>query len=599
MTTSKAQWHWENTATELQQDKPFHKINLEKSGDYSGLEELQTRIQTPRVFITGENHLHVGINGLIEFKLLQFLHAKAGVKHLILELGEARGWYANRYVNDLDTQERYCLQATTSVEHMKILDNIREWNRTLPVEQRIQIHGVDVERFNDIALMRLSDMLPKTGVPKSLYTAVHAVHQAAGWLKHTGLEEYEVTSKNQKYRAGTPPFSIDPSIDLIIAQFDSLDLELKNWMGSRYLEFQSGLEGLREYRQWNRYRNSAFYYTWREENIYRKLTRLLDSDSGSRFFGQFGRCHAAYSIQNGDCSWYAYQSVVHRLRERYFRSNRGVLSIGIYYEGDREIDAEANSNPNQSLISEARELLSAAPSGAVSIKQLDARRYPELEARFGFFIAVRKSLPTRRTPTQKTSELQFTLGATAYFLDKAKTVYDHVIPSKANQIHPTWTLSAGLNWHNRHFAASALLNTAIPKELYSLKDQLSVTYTLQTGSAYFGWRFTIKEKLSIDMGPQIFHATEKLKSRRLDGGFLSPASEPIKVAKNHALGVGMQARLQYRLLPYMQMGLVAGYLRDVSAPDWFMAKTNLYYARNLLKTQITGSSFSVFCNFDL
>ena len=143
-------------------DKPFYKINTNKPDDFTGLEQLQPFISGPRVFISGENHRHVAVNGMIEFKLLRFLHEKAGVQHLILELGEARGWYANRYVNEQDTLEKYCLMATTSVEHMKILDDIREWNLTLPAEKRIQIHGIDVERFNDIALLRLSDLLPKT-----------------------------------------------------------------------------------------------------------------------------------------------------------------------------------------------------------------------------------------------------------------------------------------------------------------------------------------------------------------------------------------------------------------------------------------------------
>jgi hypothetical protein len=49
----------------------------------------------------------------------------------------------------------------------------------------------------------------------------------------------------------------------------------------------------------------------------------------------------------------------------------------------------------------------------------------------------------------------------------------------------------------------------------------------------------------------------------------------------------------------MQIGFSGGYLWDLSAPDWFISKTNIYYARNQLKTQITGSSFSVFFNFDL
>lgn len=580
-------------------ENPFHKINLQKTDDYSGLEQLKAAVSGHRVFISGENHQHVATNGLIEIKLLQFLHDHAGVRHLILELGEARGWYANRYVNQQDTQERYCLQATTSVEHMKILDIIREWNLTLSPEQRIQIHGVDVERFNDIALLRLSELLPKSGVPNSLYSAVQSVHQAAGWLKQDGLKEFDITSKNEKYRSGTPPFSIDRSIDLMVLHFDSLDAELKNWLGKTYAEVQTGINGLREYKQWNQYRSSAFYYTWREEHIYRKLTRLIESDTGARFFGQFGRCHASYSIQNGDCGWYAYQSVVHRLNERYFRSKSQVLSVGVFYEGDRENDVAENTDANPAQRAEVRRLLSEAPGGAVSIKQLDEKRNPALASRFGFFIAVRKFPLVQYKPSDKIQALQLSLGLGLYSLPTIGNVNNHINTAKTGRNGYQWPLSMGLQWNNKNFTTAVQLTSSLPTELYRADEQFTINYSFQSATAYWGWRFIKIAKLSMDAGPQLFHATEKLKYRPLDGGFLTPSSEPVKVAKNHALGMGLQARMQYQIIPFVHLGLSAGYHYDLSPKDWFMAKSNLYYAKNLLLTQITGSSFSVFCNFDL
>jgi hypothetical protein len=577
----------------------FHRFNMDKADDYSGMEVLQTALKGQRVFFSGENHQHVATNGLIEFKLLHFLHSKAGVRHLILELGEARGWYANQFVNQPDTISRYYLQATTSVEHMKILEIIRAWNLSLPSEQRIQIHGVDVERFNDIALLRLSDLLPKSGVPNSLYTAVQAVHQAAGWLKHDGTKEFNTTSRNEKYRAGTPPFSIDRSIDLMVSHFDSLDAELKTWLGKDYVEVQSGINGLREYKQWNQYRSSAFYYTWREEQIYRKLTRLLNSDTTARFFGQFGRCHTAYSIQNGDCGWYAYQSIVHRLNERYFRSNNNVLSIGIFYEGDRDNDVTSNNHALLAQNSETRRLLLEAPTGAISITPLDEKNNPSLAARFGFFIAVRKSPPVQNKPTDKVESLQLSLGLGIYSLNTGGNIISHVNAAKTVQNGYQWPLTMGLQWNNQHFTAAVHLASTLPSELYRVQNLFTINYTFQAATAFWGWRFIKNTKLCMDAGPQILHATEKLTYKPLDGGFLTPAADPAKVVKNHALGIGFLARIQYKIVPYVHLGISSGYQHDLSPKDWFMAKSNRYYAKNLLQTQITGSSFSVFCNFDL
>ncbi len=582
-------------------DNPFQKINTQKADDFTGLEQLQPFVSGPRVFISGENHRHVAVNGLIEFKLLRFLHEKAGVQHLLLELGEARGWYANRYVNEPDTLERYCLMATTSVEHMKILDDIREWNLTLPAEKRIQIHGIDVERFNDIALLRLSDLLPKTKVPENLYTAVHAVHQAAGWLKHSGVKEFESAQKSEYYQGSSQPFSIDRSIDLILEHFDSLDVELKNWTGSRYADVQSGINSLREYKQWNEYRSSAFYYTWREENMFRKLTRLLNSDTSARFFGQFGRCHTAYVKQDGDCGWYAYQSLAHRLQERYFHTKGGTLSIGIFYDEERNnntgnTEAEIDDAALQKEISR---LLQFAPAESVSIARLDEKQNPILASRFSFFIAVREFRLKIQKPGPSKDKFGFTVGLNTLFLNNAAELANHINPALATGQYRQLPFVLGLNWNNPQFTAGLQMGSTISEELYARKDEISIRYLFQFAGAYAGWRFMTTKKLSMDLGPQIFHATQTIRCRRYTGGFLNPDMAYLKTANNHALGVGIQVRLHYKILKHASAGLAAGYLRDVSAPDWFIAKTNLYYARNLLQTQVTGSSLSVFFNFDL
>lgn len=581
---------------------PFYKINTEKSDDFAGFEQLQRVLSEQRVFISGENHRHVAINGLIEFKLLRFLHEKAGVKHLLLELGEARGWYANRYVNEIDTMEKYCLQATTSVEHMKILEDIREWNLTLPAEKRIQIHGIDVERFNDIALLRLSDLLPKTKVPESLYTAVQAVHQAAGWLKYSGVKEFESAQKREYYQGSGQPFSIDRSIDVILEHFDSLDKDLKFWTGNRYAEVQSGINGLREYKQWNQYRSSAFYYTWREENMYRKLTRLLNSDTTAKFFGQFGRCHTAYVKQDGDCGWYAYQSLAHRLQERYFRSNSGTLSIGIFYEEERNNTTKANTEAeigDAALQKEISRLLQLAPAESVSIAQLDEKQNSILASRFSFFIAVREFRLKTQKPGPSRNKFGFTLGLNTLFLNNSAALANHINPTLASAKYNQLPFVFGLNWNNPQFTAGLQMGSTISDELYARKDEISIRYLFQFAGAYAGWRFITSNTFSMDLGPQIFHATQTIRCRRYTGGFLNPDLAFLKTANNHALGVGFQVRMHYKIMKHASAGVAAGYLRDISAPDWFMARTNLYYARNQLQTQVTGSSFSVFFNFDL
>lgn len=582
-------------------DNSFHKINLQKPDDFSGLEVLEPLVAGHRVFITGENHDHVVKNGLIEFKLLRFLHEKAGVRNLLLELGEARGWYANRYVNDIDTHSKYCLQATTSVKHMKALDEIRTWNLTLPAEQRIQIHGIDVERFNDIALMRLSDFLPKTQVPENLYTTVHAIHQAAGWLKHNGLKEFEVNAKNENFESATQPFSIDQTLYLINQDIDSLEKELKKWLGSGYPQVQQALNSIKEYNQWVNYKNSTFYYTWREENMYRKLTALLNKDTAARFFGQFGRCHSAYTKQDGDCGWYAYKSVVHRLQNRYFQSNKGTLSIGIFYEEEppRTSYTEEINTGSEDIENEIKLLLQIAPENTVSIARLDSFLCPLLSKRFSFCIAVREFSFSNMSSKTQENWLQLTFGLNALYLNNTRELVKHLNPDWQGNNFSITPLTFGLNGYVKNFTVSAQLTSTLSGDVYYKTDNLSIRYLFSSAEIYAGWRFLKLDNFNIDAGPKIFHATESIQSKRLDAGFLKPDPSYSKMVKNHAVGTGFQVRMHCRVLKKAHAGLAASYLYDVSNPDWFVAKTNIYYARNLLQTKVTGRSFSVFFNFDL
>jgi hypothetical protein len=587
-----SQW---NNEKNIYNATPFYTINTQNPEDFSGLQELEIYVEGPRVFMSGENHRHVVMNGQIEFKLLRFLHGKAGVRNLLLELGEARGWYANRYVNENDTLYRPYLHATTSEDHMKILDNIREWNLSLPSDKRIQIHGIDVERFNDIAVMRLSDLLPKKDVPESLYAAVHTVHQTAGWLKHIGQMEYD------RYRTETPPFYIDASIDLVVSHFDSLDSELKKWLGNRYTDVQSGINNLREYRQWNQYRNSAFYYTWREENMYRKLAALLDKDSSAKFYGQFGRCHSSYVKQDGDCGWYAYHSIMNKLQERFFHSNRGTLSIGVFYEqemGEKALHEESQTEDKR-LQMEISSMLRRAPDASVSISKLDNKQNPVLASRFGFFIAVREYVSAKEKSNNSEKSVALSVGVNFMNLTDANSVAYHINPAWQGKVTSDQSLNLGINWQNTNFSTLVQFGSTGSTEYYEKKDELSIRYLLRYQGIYTGLRFLKRKKYNMDLGPQLLHTTQLIKCNRYGGGFLNPDPSYEKKVKNHAISAGFQFRMQYRLISHISTGIAAGYLYDLSKPDWFIANSNIYYARNQLQTKVTGSSFSVFFNFDL
>ncbi|MFM6984948.1 MAG: hypothetical protein ACKOXF_12495 [Chitinophagaceae bacterium] len=67
------------------------------------LNQLDSVDKSVRVFLGGENHNYWSENNLIELKMIKHLHKTRGVRNLVIELGYARGYLLDRYINDDST----------------------------------------------------------------------------------------------------------------------------------------------------------------------------------------------------------------------------------------------------------------------------------------------------------------------------------------------------------------------------------------------------------------------------------------------------------------------------------------------------------------
>jgi hypothetical protein len=110
-------------------------------------------------------------------------------------------------------------------------------------------------------------------------------------------------------------------------------------------EFSEAFARLREVYEWERRDDQAQQYQWREETMYRNMVNLLEKYPNSKFFGQFGRCHIGLSKQQQDCGWFEYNSILARLRTRYFKNDSSVMNIGIFYkENEDDVDDISSSD---------------------------------------------------------------------------------------------------------------------------------------------------------------------------------------------------------------------------------------------------------------
>jgi hypothetical protein len=165
----------------------------------------------------------------------------------------------------------------------------------------------------------------------------------------------------------------------------------KQWMGDDFAEYKLAFEQLREWYLWTKTDNTAQQVAWREEHMYKNMVKLLQEDPKAKFFGQFGRCHVSTNKQQQDCGWFEYNSLLTRLRTRYFKNNESVLSIGIFYK-EKEFDGKdicaVNLGNTLAINAEVKSILETVDKGMMLYHTKDsAAPLTELSKKFDFVLA--------------------------------------------------------------------------------------------------------------------------------------------------------------------------------------------------------------------
>jgi len=346
-----------------------HVFNL-NSEDYinnEALKEIFPEARKARIVLTGENHYQVAFNSLMEYTMMRALYENAGYRNYIIEMSPSRAHYMQRFICDNDSQALRYLQSVSSPRYMKIFYLLHDWNQKLKPEDRIKIYGVDVERFEDLSADRMYEFLKswskKTGktIPIEIVQDVFDFNQYVQNSFENRWSNWESQSVQlsgtKSYLSGTKSYddetiAMDTSAAEIAAPVEAYtDVALVNfiksvkskedfymqWLGSDYKEFLSLFRDIDDCNTWNQLDNSTLQHAWREENMFRNLSKLLNQFPQEKFFGQFGRCHIVYSLSDKDCGWYDYHSVVNRLNERHFKNDsNAIVSIGIFYSNKEE-----------------------------------------------------------------------------------------------------------------------------------------------------------------------------------------------------------------------------------------------------------------------
>jgi hypothetical protein len=300
---------------------------------FSGLTQLDSIAKNYSVFFTGENHTYAKENCNIELEMLRYLNNQVGLQHFIIELGFSRGYILNAYINN-DTSYYYSLRRTTAYNYMAFYQALRTYNMSLPIEKRIQVHGVDIERFTDDGPILLDKLLPPDSVPvpKVLEFQIEVIKSFAYYATNKYYSEMDREGEDYDRYYGTSHFRDQPTIDTILSNYAQNKSDYKNYLDSNFTVFDKVMQSLVELRKWQEYYRMPHQSIYRERKIYENVTALLQQYPEGKFYGQFGRCHTGFDVDY-NCKWSNINSTALRLHEGSAKGK--TLNIGIFYNTER------------------------------------------------------------------------------------------------------------------------------------------------------------------------------------------------------------------------------------------------------------------------
>ncbi|MBL7812775.1 MAG: erythromycin esterase family protein [Bacteroidetes bacterium] len=582
-------------------------INIRNTDEFEGFSALDSAVRSARVVMTGENHTYVNFNSRMEMKMLRYLYHTSGVRNFVIELGSARAGFLNRYLNRTDTLAELCLKATTSPRYMDFFKRLRKWNEGLPDSARIRVWGIDVERFNDLPLLRLNETMGNAIPPAEIRNGVEAVRTAAAWILQTGLQDYREAKGNQTARGNrTQRFTANESVLAFLDYFDSLQPAFRSWLGAEYQKTEQAVNWLREYRQWKAYDNKTFQYIWREEGIYSKLTALLDSMPAEKFYGQFGRCHTAYEEQNGDCGWYGYHSIVNKLQDRYFKNKTSAVSIGIFYNGYADNNLYSDKQSNEKVGEEVDALMNKTKPRTVMLFNLRAREaeLPVIEAKFSYAIVNNRytveesdslamdSIAEPKPETYKSAVmvqagyLWSTVSLKRFNAHLAQNGHTSGVAGYTFQSFSMSGYDNGSAW-GLHFTRTGYLKAA-----ETGTGSISVSaqqFLLESGFALFA-RKRFNWLAGIAYGP----GQQQLRFKATQQNFLNYDPASVKVFVNPAFLLGAYTQGQLRVAGPLALGFYGSWCRDISSDNRFYYRgTRIEYGDGMVSNPLTGFQYGV------
>lgn len=577
------------THAQSQHAGPF---KIETDSTLSGFNILDSVFQTKKIFFTGEDHRFIDANNSTTLAFLKYLNQKQGVNHLMLELGYSWGEIANRYIQTGDSALFELLQYSSHNSFNVFFKELYEYNKNLSPENKIQIHGIDVERFYELALLHLNFLIPSTKeVPNELILSIESIQSLAKYVEIQGLQEKENEEEEESTEEDSSEeedeysssldiskYSIFQSIDSILSDFQRNRKLYEEFLDSNFAEFEKITQELKNYKQWRIYENSSMVqrFIFRENYMFQNMKLLFEEFPNAKFYGQFGRCHVSLIRTKDDCNWVDFRSIANRLQE-YKHTKDKVVSIGIFYASKPEYES------SRMVKQYMKDLAKKAPENEINIFSLDTSIIKEVKYNY-ILIDKKAELPSFYesiySSLNKSTKYPNTTSSIGLNFLYANSVFSNINTSLQNNFSPNFgdfsnrTMGIGLHFNFAKlkkyggFMSEFGFVIGLPQNKEGQQDtSLKMHYT--NFNLKLGYTVRIFKNLHLFtmLNSQIGYYQLNIEYSSTNGIF-TPTETKVLDVYNDIIGLGPCAGIRLFKTNGLELALETGYLFDFSRQNW-------------------------------
>lgn len=602
-------------------------LNLNDISDNksAGYGVIYQKARMARVVFTGENHTQVEFNARAEYTLMRSLYEHCGYRNFIIEMSPVRAHYMERYISHNDTHARDLLKSVASDKFLRLFDHLHAWMKNVPQNERIHIHGLDVERFYDMSFYRMNDALKKqkTVPNRQIYIlAKQIIPQIVANNYNAGMGDYSTSLEigNKSLMGDETSYSDFEIIEVVDSISANIEL-FKKWLSPADFEiFNEGYRGALEFKKWTNLENRAQQYLWREDRMFQNFLSILTADTTQKFFGQFGRCHSALSKQWGDCGWYNYKSISNKVKTRYFKGDSTkIVSIAIMYKDNEENLSAVDHEQNYTIEQEINLIKDSKSKSPLLFDLSDSTmEFTELRKKFNFALLNSENvleLPNLDTNGMLDSVEPYESYSNGLFSWVNRTDFNFNwlgysygnpnVSAMANHLNslntnisgiPKWFVNHHVEFNRNWFLCQANLFYNInAAEIYS-DSAKKLNYNVFGATLGIGVRALSLRKFKLDLFGLGGYYYQSIENYPESADILNASTKKVKI-ESQLMVYGGQIQLIYNFSKYVGIGAKYQILYRSNDEKWNFNESHLEY-RNFGKSlKSVFSDFGIFVNF--